>query len=101
MNHVLQVPVCLAEYEMKDKCIAQMPPGSYSAFNIPIFKKNINMKRPDFSSVIQRGTFNIPRPISYLQASFESVFAEGREDAEEERTCSHNILKRSGTNLLA
>lgn len=50
---------------MKDECIAQIPPGSYSAFNIPIFKKNINMKRPDFSSVIQRGTFNIPWPISY------------------------------------
>lgn len=59
------------------------------------------MKGPDFSSIIQRGTLNIPGPISYLQASFESVFAERREDAEEGRACSHNILKRSGTNLLA
>lgn len=82
MNRVLQVPVCLAKCEMKDECIAQIPPGSYSVFNIHIFKQNVNMKRPDFSSVIQRGTFNIPQPISYLQASFESVFAERREDAE-------------------
>lgn len=59
------------------------------------------MKGPDFSSVVQRGTFNIPGPISYLQASFESVFLERREDAEEESTCSHNTLKRSGANLLA
>lgn len=101
MNHVLQVPVCLAECEVKDECIAQIPPRSNSVFNIPIFKKNNNMKRPDFSNVIQRGTFNIPQTISYLQASFEGVFADRREDAEEERTCSHNILKRSGTNLLA
>lgn len=37
------------------------------------------MKGPDFASVIQRGAFNIPGSISYLQASFENVFAERRE----------------------
>lgn len=37
------------------------------------------MKRPDFASIIQRGTFNIPGSVFYLQASFESVFAERRE----------------------
>lgn len=99
MNRVLEVPVCLPECEMKDECIAQIPPGSYSGFNIHIFEQNINMKRADFSCVIQRGTFNIPQAISYLQASFVSVFAERREDAEEERTCFHNSLKRLGTNL--
>lgn len=74
---------------MKDECIAQIPPGRYSGFNIPIFKNNITIK-----SVIQRGIFNIPWPISYLQASFVSVFAERREDAEEKSACSHNILKK-------
>lgn len=89
MNHVLQVPVCLAQYDMKDECIAQIPPGRYSGFNIPMFKINITMK-----NVIQRGIFNIPWPISYLQASFVSVFAERIENAEEESACSHNILKK-------
>lgn len=38
------------------------------------------MKGPGFASIIQRGAFNIPGSISYLQASFESVFAERREE---------------------
>lgn len=37
MNHGLQVPVCPAEYEMKDEFIAQIQPGSYSVFKILIF----------------------------------------------------------------
>lgn len=101
MNELCPTSTCLAEYEMKGECTAQILPGSYNAFNIPTFKNNINMKRPDLSSVIQRRTFHIPQPIYYLQASFESDFAERQEDAEEESPCSHNILKRSGTNLLA
>lgn len=40
------------------------------------------MKGPDFASSIQRGAFNIPGSISYLQASFERVCREkGRQDA--------------------
>lgn len=44
------------------------------------------MKEQDFASIIQRGAFNIPGSISYLQASFERVFAERREGRMPRRT---------------